>query len=430
MAALTEEQELLKEQAKSWANEEAPVSSFRAMRDAKIDEGFDRGTWKSISEMGWAGILVAEEHGGVAMGHLTAGVVLEELGRQLTASPLFASAIVGATAVELAGSDAQKAAWLPRIADGSAIVTLAIDEGPRHAPLQTALAAEAKGDGFVLNGHKAHVLEGLAADAFVVVARTSGSAGEAAGLTLFLVDGNANGVSRTRLSLADSRGYANVELAGVEVGHFDQPTLVAPHPARVRGRPEEFVVVRHYVVDPLSANILSRPVQHRHPAPRQARRAPGNEVRTDHADPTPARSICSEPACRKLSRVVAPQQLFMGDRTHERLSTDKTDQGCEAGGPESPGSKRRESRGQSPNECNQQRAFENRQRRQQWRHVAGKHDRRRRNADEPAENEDRCRAKQPFAREQPPHNSGQRKAGGEKPRAVVQGESSVIPERP
>ena len=218
MAALTEEQELLKEQAKSWANEEAPVSSFRAMRDAKIEEGFDRGTWKSISEMGWAGILVAEEHGGVAMGHLTAGVVLEELGRQLTASPLFASAIVGATAVELAGSDAQKAAWLPRIADGSAIVTLAIDEGPRHAPLQTALAAEAKGDGFVLNGHKAHVLEGLAADAFVVVARTSGSAGEAAGLTLFLVDGNANGVSRTRLSLADSRGYANVELAGVEVG--------------------------------------------------------------------------------------------------------------------------------------------------------------------------------------------------------------------
>ncbi len=218
MAALTEEQELLKEQAKSWANEEAPVSSFRAMRDAKVEAGFDRGTWKSIREMGWAGILVAEEHGGVAMGHLTAGVVLEELGRQLTASPLFASAVVGATAVELAGSDAQKSAWLPRIADGSAILTLAIDEGPRHAPLQTALAAEAKGDGFVLNGNKVHVLEGLAADAFVVVARTRGSKGEAAGLTLFLVDGDANGVSRTRLSLADSRGYAIVELAGVEVG--------------------------------------------------------------------------------------------------------------------------------------------------------------------------------------------------------------------
>ena len=127
MAALTEEQELLKEQAKSWANEEAPVSKFREMRDAKTEEGFDQRTWKSISEMGWAGILVAEEHGGVAMGHLTAGVVLEELGRQLTASPLFASGIVGASALALAGNEAQQGAWLPRIADGSAIVVAGRD---------------------------------------------------------------------------------------------------------------------------------------------------------------------------------------------------------------------------------------------------------------------------------------------------------------
>lgn len=218
MAALTEEQELLKEQAKSWANEEAPVSKFREMRDAKTEEGFDQGTWKSISEMGWAGILVAEEHGGVAMGHLTAGVVLEELGRQLTASPLFASGIVGASALALAGNEAQQGAWLPRIADGSAIVTLAVDEGPRHAPLQTRLAAKADGDGFVLDGRKVHVLEGLTADAFVVAARTSGSAGDAEGLTLFLVDGDAAGIDRSRLSTADSRGYANVTFTGVRVG--------------------------------------------------------------------------------------------------------------------------------------------------------------------------------------------------------------------
>ena len=218
MAALTEEQELLKEQAKSWANEEAPVSKFREMRDAKTEEGFDQRTWKSISEMGWAGILVAEEHGGVAMGHLTAGVVLEELGRQLTASPLFASGIVGASALALAGNEAQQGAWLPRIADGSAIVTLAVDEGPRHAPLQTRLAAKADGDGFVLDGRKVHVLEGLTADAFVVAARTSGSAGDAEGLTLFLVDGDAAGIDRSRLSTADSRGYANVTFTGVRVG--------------------------------------------------------------------------------------------------------------------------------------------------------------------------------------------------------------------
>ena len=101
----------------------------------------------------------------------------------MTASPLFASGIVGASALALAGNEAQQGAWLPRIADGSAIVTLAVDEGPRHAPLQTRLAAKADGDGFVLDGRKVHVLEGLTADAFVVAARTSGSAGDAEGLT-------------------------------------------------------------------------------------------------------------------------------------------------------------------------------------------------------------------------------------------------------
>ncbi|MEM9174362.1 MAG: acyl-CoA dehydrogenase family protein [Myxococcota bacterium] len=221
MAALTEEQELLKQQAKSWAAEEAPVSKFREMRDAKTEAGFDRKTWQSITEMGWAGILVPEEHGGVAMGHLTAGIVLEELGRQLTASPLFASGIVGASALALAGNEAQQATWLPSIADGTSIVTLAVDEGPRHAPLQTRLTAEADGDGFVLEGRKVHVLEGLVADAFVVVARTSGAAGDERGLTLFLVEGDTAGIGRARLSLADSRGYANVTFSGVRVSSED-----------------------------------------------------------------------------------------------------------------------------------------------------------------------------------------------------------------
>ena len=98
MAALTEEQTLLKEQAKTWAKEEAPVSKFREMRDSGTEAGFDKGAWAAIGEMGWAGILIPEEQGGVAMGHLTFGVVLEELGRQLTASPLLASAGAGASA--------------------------------------------------------------------------------------------------------------------------------------------------------------------------------------------------------------------------------------------------------------------------------------------------------------------------------------------
>jgi len=217
MAALTEEQALLKEQAASWARDEAPVARFREMRDSGNEQGFDKATWASIAEMGWAGIVVPEDHGGVAMGYLTFGVVLEELGRQLTASPLLCSGLVGATALTLAGSEAQKQAWLPKIAEGSAIVALAVDEGPRHAPSRTSLAAERTDAGFRLRGEKVHVLEGLAADAFVVVARTSGEPGDTQGLSLLLVDGDAKGLSRHRLATADSRGYANLDLDGVDV---------------------------------------------------------------------------------------------------------------------------------------------------------------------------------------------------------------------
>lgn len=221
MAALTEEQTLIQAQAKSWASEESPVSKFREMRDSGNELGFDKATWASIGELGWAGILVPEEHGGVDMGHLTFGVVLEELGRQLTASPLLASGLIGVDALRLAGSESQQTRWLPALAEGRSILTLAVDEGPRHAPTRTALAATANGTGFALSGTKVHVLEGMAADVFIVAARTSGQPGDEAGLTLFLVDGQAAGLERTRLSLADSRGYANLHFNDVQVGQDD-----------------------------------------------------------------------------------------------------------------------------------------------------------------------------------------------------------------
>jgi alkylation response protein AidB-like acyl-CoA dehydrogenase len=221
MAALTEEQTLIQAQAKSWASEESPVSKFREMRDSGNELGFDKATWAAIGELGWAGILVPEEHGGVDMGHLTLGVVLEELGRQLTASPLLASGLIGVDALRLAGSESQQTRWLPALAEGRSILTLAVDEGPRHAPARTALAATANGTGFALSGTKVHVLEGMAADVFIVAARTSGQPGDEAGLTLFLVDGQAAGLERTRLSLADSRGYANLHFNEVQVGPDD-----------------------------------------------------------------------------------------------------------------------------------------------------------------------------------------------------------------
>jgi alkylation response protein AidB-like acyl-CoA dehydrogenase len=216
MAVLTEEQTMLRDAAKGWASESAPVGALRKLRDGKSKQSFDPAAWAEMGEMGWAGVIVPEEHDGSAFGHLGLGLILEETGRTLAASPLLSTAMIGASALNLAGSDAQKAAWLSKIATGAAVATLAIDEGSHHNPARTALTAT-KGDaGYVLNGTKTFVLDGEAADLLIVVARTSGSGTD--GLTLFLVPADAPGVTRTHLSLLDSRGAAQIAFDGVEVG--------------------------------------------------------------------------------------------------------------------------------------------------------------------------------------------------------------------
>jgi alkylation response protein AidB-like acyl-CoA dehydrogenase len=218
MAVLSEEQSLLKDQARAWVSEQAPVSAFRAMRDSGVELCFAPQTWAAMVEMGWTGILVPEAYGGSDLGYLTLGLVLEETGRHLTASPLVASALAGTSAVLLGGSDAQKQALLPGMVDGSEVLTLAVDEGPRHAPEQTALTVERSGKGFSLSGSKRLVLEGAAATTLIVAARTSGQPGESGGITLFAVPANAKGITRTPVKTADCRGYANIEFATVSVG--------------------------------------------------------------------------------------------------------------------------------------------------------------------------------------------------------------------
>lgn len=218
MAVLNEEQSMLRDAAKSWTQEKSPVTAFRKMRDSSVDIGYDVNAWNEMAEMGWAGVIIPEEYGGSAFGYLSMGLILEELGRTLTASPLIASGVGAASALVLGGSDAQKSEWLPKIADGSVVGALAVDEGPHHAPEKVALAATKSGSGYSLSGTKTFVIEGLAANLLVVSARTSGKPGDKDGITLFLVPADAKGVSRKRLALADSRGAANITFDKVEVG--------------------------------------------------------------------------------------------------------------------------------------------------------------------------------------------------------------------
>lgn len=215
---LTEEQELLKETAAEFLREKALVTHLRELRDNRDATGFSRALWKEMAELGWAGILVPEEYGGSDLGLAEIGVVVEEAGRTLAPYPMLSTAVLGASALILGGSDAQKRAILPGIASGDTLLALAFQETPRFAAYGIGLDAKAASDGFELTGEKVFVLDGHVADHLIVAARTSGAAGERDGLTLFLVDPGAAGVSILRTLMVDSRNAARVRLESVAVG--------------------------------------------------------------------------------------------------------------------------------------------------------------------------------------------------------------------
>jgi acyl-CoA dehydrogenase len=213
---LNEDQQLLKESARGFLDEKAPVSALRKLRDARDETGFSRPLWKEMAEMGWAGVLVDEARGGSDFGFVGAGVIAEEMGRTLTASPFLSTSILAATALRKFGQKAQVDALLPKIASGEAIFALAVDEGPKHRPLKTAMKAERAGNGFRLSGEKTFVADGHVADKVIVAARTAGASGEAAGLSLFLIDAKAKGLSAERAEMVDSRGAARLKFDRVE----------------------------------------------------------------------------------------------------------------------------------------------------------------------------------------------------------------------
>jgi alkylation response protein AidB-like acyl-CoA dehydrogenase len=214
---LTEEQSMLRDSARGLISDKAPVSHLRQLRDSKDATGFSRDLWKAFAEMGFSGLLVPENFGGSGLGYVEAGVVMEEIGRTLMPSPFLSTAVLAVSALSHGGSEAQKSAHLPDIADGSLLAALAIDEGTKHRPLQTKLQAVRSGNGFKLNGAKALVVDGHTADLLIVAGRTGGAAGERNGLTLFLVDPKAKGIAIERTVMVDAHNAARIEFSNVEV---------------------------------------------------------------------------------------------------------------------------------------------------------------------------------------------------------------------
>lgn len=223
MAVLTEEQVMLKEMASGWVRDRMPVANLRELYDHTGGGKRNGGaTWHQhhyaeMAQMGWTGIIIPEAHGGLDFGYRSMGLVLEQCGRTLAASPLHSSALVGASALALGGSEAQKAHWLPGIADGSIIAALAADEGPSHAPYSVSATAIQQGNDWVINGIKRPVADGMAADLFVVTARTTGASSEEQGITLFLVPAGSTGLIRNELDQIDARRPCELHLKDVQL---------------------------------------------------------------------------------------------------------------------------------------------------------------------------------------------------------------------
>ncbi|MEZ5710966.1 MAG: acyl-CoA dehydrogenase family protein [Blastomonas sp.] len=213
---LNEDQAMLQDSARDFISGEAPVSHMRELRDINCKDGFRHNLWKQFAEMGFTGILVSEDEGGLGLGHVEAGVVMEEIGRNLSPSPFLTTAIAGVAALN-AGGKPLRDRYVPGILAGDTVLGLAIDEGPKHRPNRIATKAERAGNGFKLNGRKQFVIHGASADMLIVVARTAGGENDAEGLTLFAVDRDSAGLSADATRLVDSSMAAHVALDNVMV---------------------------------------------------------------------------------------------------------------------------------------------------------------------------------------------------------------------
>jgi alkylation response protein AidB-like acyl-CoA dehydrogenase len=214
---LTPEQEQLRDTASSFARQKSPPARLRKLRDDP--RGYSKELWKQMGDLGWLGVLFSEEQGGFGGAFVDAALILEEIGATLLPEPFVASVILGGIALSKAGSEAQRERWLAPLIAGDVTLALAYAEAQsRFDVLHVRSRAEKQGSGFVLSGQKTFVLNGHAADAIIVSARSSGSESERAGISLFLVPANTPGLRISPLQTMDSHKAALLTFDKVELG--------------------------------------------------------------------------------------------------------------------------------------------------------------------------------------------------------------------
>ncbi|MBI2388004.1 MAG: acyl-CoA dehydrogenase family protein [Deltaproteobacteria bacterium] len=216
---LTDDQRLLVDTVTSFVKKESPVERFRKLRDDEEGVGWSRDVMRKFGELGWLAVPFSEDDGGLGGSMVDVALILEQLGAALAPEPFLASIVLGGLAIAHAGDAAQRARWLPDVIAGDKTLAFAhLEEGSRYDAHHVSTRAERTGTGFRLTGRKRWVLNGHAADAIVVVARTSGDVGAREGISLFVVDRGAPGVQITTVRTMDGHRAAMIALDGVEVG--------------------------------------------------------------------------------------------------------------------------------------------------------------------------------------------------------------------
>jgi alkylation response protein AidB-like acyl-CoA dehydrogenase len=212
---LNEEQTMLRDAARDFLSNRAPVSHHRQLRDGGEPPGFSRDLWAEMVDMGWAAIIIPEEYGGLDYGYTGLGLILEESGRTLTPSPLISTALLGASALILSGNQGLCEQWLPQIASGEKLLSMAFEESSQHRPATVETRAEPEADGYRLNGTKLAVIDGSSADAFIVSTRTRRGEDPCEGVSLFLVPADAEGLSTKTTKLLDNHRSCDLLLNDV-----------------------------------------------------------------------------------------------------------------------------------------------------------------------------------------------------------------------
>jgi alkylation response protein AidB-like acyl-CoA dehydrogenase len=206
--AFTEEQDELRKTVKAFLDSKSPESAVRELMET--EDGYDPAVWSQMAEqLGLQGLAIPEEFGGSGYSAIELGIVLEEMGRALLTAPFFSTVVLAANTLLQSGDDSAKKDYLPGIASGETIATVAFTEpSGKWDESGITLEATSSGDGYTLSGTKSFVLDGHIANLIIVAARTS------AGVSLFAVDGDASGLTRTSLSTMDqTRKQAKLEFA-------------------------------------------------------------------------------------------------------------------------------------------------------------------------------------------------------------------------